>query len=132
MNLIFYADFREGEPRVIRLFLRLLAGAHMDDGVGKMLLNLICLVTLFKVGDLLGDLLQDFADIVGANGGHSLLVEVDVLVQQLHVELDFGTGIHALGGDLGSLLQAVVDPFLVAKLQVGAQLVTQLPLSLIT
>ena len=51
------------------------------------------------------------------DGFHSLVVEVDVLVEQLHEELGFGGGVHAVGGDLDTLLQAVENSLLVTKLE---------------
>lgn len=89
----------------------------MYDRVEEVLVDQIGLVALFKVGDLLRDPLQDLADVLDADGGDLLLVEVDVLVEELDVELDLGAGVHALGGDLEALFQAVVDALFVTELE---------------
>lgn len=47
----------------------------------------------------------------------AFLIEINVVVKELHKELDLSGGIHALVGNTDCLLEALQDPLLIMQLK---------------
>ena len=77
------------------------------DSVGEVLANLLTVVSLLQARQLLSEDLDHLRQHLQRNTLTSGLVEKDVVVENLHKELDLYERIHALFGDLQTFLETI-------------------------
>ena len=75
----------------------------------EVLPDLLALIRVLKSRQLLRHNLDDLAQHLQRDGLAPSLIEQDIMVQNLHKELNLYKRIHALLGNLETLLQTVVD-----------------------